>query len=373
MNQAIGKHKLELDTPCLVLDIEILEKNLATMQEVARRAGKNLRPHAKTHKCSIIAQKQIEAGAVGMSVAKISEAERLIEMGIRGILVTAPVVSPPKIERFLGCLQKDPSLMVVIDDLDNARSLDQSLKARDLRAGVLIDIDVGLQRTGIAPGRAVEFASSISRFTSIHLKGIQAYAGQVQHIIGHKERMEKSLQEMLPASEVFTRLKKALPECRIFSGAGTGTHDIDTRIPELTELQTGSYAVMDAEYLAIGSAENPTQFDAFQPALTILTTVVSTNQKSFVTVDAGLKAIYRDGANPIVLSPKKEDMTYDWFGDEYGRIRYEESAGTPRLGSIIELIVSHCDPTINLFDRFYVTQNGKVIDVWEIDLRGRSQ
>ena len=373
MNQTIGKDKLELDTPCLVLDIEILEKNLARMQEVARRAGKNLRPHAKTHKCSIIAQKQIEAGAVGMSVAKISEAERLIEMGIRGILVTAPVVSPPKIERFLGCLQKDPSLMVVIDDLDNARSLDQSLKTRDLRAGVLIDIDVGLQRTGIAPGRAVEFASSLSGFTSLQLKGIQAYAGQVQHIIGHKERMEKSLQEMLPASEVFTRLKKALPGCRIFSGAGTGTHDIDTRIPELTELQTGSYAVMDAEYLAIGSAENPTRFDAFQPALTILTTVVSTNQKSFVTVDAGLKAIYRDGANPIVLSPKKEDMTYDWFGDEYGRICYEESAETPHLGSIIELIVSHCDPTINLFDRFYVTQNGKVVDVWEIDLRGRSQ
>ncbi len=373
MNQVIGKHKLELDTPCLVLDFEILEKNLARMQQIARSAGKNLRPHAKTHKCSVIARKQMEAGAVGISVAKISEAEALIEKGIRGILVTAPVVSPPKIERYLGCLQRDSSLLVVIDDLDNARSLDQSLKKRDLGAGVLIDIDVGLQRTGIAPGKALEFASSFAGFTSLHLKGIQAYAGQVQHIKGHEERRRESMEKMRPAAKVFAKLRTEWRECQIFSGAGTGTHDIDTGIPEITELQTGSYTVMDAEYLAIGSAKNPLTFDAFQPALTILTAVVSRNQKGFVTVDAGLKAIYRDGANPIVFSPKKEDMNYDWFGDEYGRIRYEESAETPRLGSIIELIVSHCDPTINLFDRFYVTQNEKVIDVWEIDLRGRCQ
>ncbi|MCX5878718.1 MAG: DSD1 family PLP-dependent enzyme, partial [Deltaproteobacteria bacterium] len=167
--------------------------------------------------------------------------------------------------------------------------------------------------------------------------------------------------------------KKTWPECRIFSGAGTGTHDIDTRIPELTELQAGSYTVMDAEYLAIGSAENPTRFDAFHPALTILTTVVSTNQKGFVTVDAGLKAIYRDGANPIVLSPSQGGMVYDWFGDEYGKISFAQEVDVSPLGSVLELIVSHCDPTINLFDRFYVAQNGKVIDVWEIDLRGRSQ
>jgi D-serine deaminase-like pyridoxal phosphate-dependent protein len=137
----------------------------------------------------------------------------------------------------------------------------------------------------------------------------------------------------------------------------------------VTEIQAGSYALMDAEYFQIGG-ENQKRFEDFAPALSLLTTVVSTNQSGFVTVDAGLKSLYRDGATPEVCRP---GLAYDWFGDEYGKIYSTGSSALPRLGEQLRLIVSHCDPTVNLFDLFFVIEEGCVADIWPIDLRGCSQ
>lgn len=367
------ENKYDLDTPCLTIDIDILEENLAAMQAAVRAAGKDLRPHAKTHKCSIVAKKQILAGAIGVCAAKISEAEVLAEAGVPGILITGPVVTAHKIERLAAILEKDATVMVVVDHPENVRRLDEAMQARRLSLDVLLDIDVGFCRTGVLPESALELAEYITGSRNLRLKGIQAYVGFVQHIQAYPERKKASLECMQRAADLFLQLQAKVPACKIFSGTGTGTYDIDIQIAELTELQVGSYAVMDAEYINIAAKDDPSRFSDFKPALTLLTTVVSANHPEFVTVDAGLKSLYRHGGLPFVVSPEFTDLRYDWFGDEYGKLACAEGGRLPRLGSVLEVVTSHCDPTINQFDFIYATRGEKVIDRWPIDLRGKSQ
>lgn len=371
--EVIGKHKYELDTPCLLIDIDSLERNLTTMQESVHRAGKNLRPHAKTHKCSEIARKQIERGAVGVCTAKLAEAEVLAESGIEQILITGPVALPLKAERLLSLLERCPSLMIVLDNRDNARLLNRECEKKGLRADVLLDIDPGLHRTGVAVAEAVDVGEMIMELRNLNLMGIQAYAGQVQHVRSYAERRDKSLSCMNEVQEAFRALRKAGMKGTVFTGAGTGTFDIDTAVEDLTDLQVGSYVLMDAEYRGIGSADDDHSFPLFEPALTMLISVVSCNQNGFVTVDAGLKSMYRDGAAPIVLYPDDRACSYDWFGDEYGKISFSGEIGGLKPGSIFELMVSHCDPTVNQFDYFHVVENERVVEVWPIDLRGKSR
>ena len=365
--------KQELDTPCLIIDQDVLEANLAFMQSVAREAGKHLRPHAKTHKCSTLAHKQIQAGAIGICAAKLSEAEALSAAGIRNILITGPIVTGAKMSRLAMILARDSTLMVVLDHPEVASRLNQVLCAQGLSMDVLLDVDVGLGRTGVVPQQALELAEHVAVLSQLRVKGIQAYAGQVQHIASYPERRRQSLACMQEAAALFNNLRRRNPSCTVFSGAGTGTFDIDLLIPELTELQVGSYAVMDAEYLNIGCPENDSRFTPFKPALRLLTTVLSTNRTGFVTVDAGLKSVYRDGASPMVVSSDFSGLRYEWFGDEYGKLVSDGSVRLPGIGTVIELVTSHCDPTINLFDRLYITHGDQVVDVWTIDLRGKSQ
>jgi D-serine deaminase-like pyridoxal phosphate-dependent protein len=366
------KNKYELDTPCLVLDIDILEQNIKKMQTTAKSAGKNLRPHAKTHKCSILAQMQINAGAIGVCAAKLSEAEALIKAGIENILITGPVVTPRKIEKLIDLLKTTPSLMVVVDHPDNIKLLDIQLQNRGLSMGVLLDIDVGLNRTGVKPSDAPQLANHIISCNTLSLMGVQAYAGHLQHVHSYEQRKLSSHQCLHEAINAFHKIQTIAPSCTIFSATGTGTFDIDLAIEEISEMQVGSYVCMDTEYIEIGSAENKTHFQSFPPALRLLTTVISTNQKDFVTVDAGLKSLYQDGGKPQVIVPENSNLEYNWFGDEYGMITSIDNSKLPQGGTVLELITSHCDPTINLFDKYYITKGEKVIDIWPIDLRGCS-
>jgi D-serine deaminase-like pyridoxal phosphate-dependent protein len=366
--------KIDLDTPCIVLDLDILEQNLGRMQAGATAAGKNLRPHAKSHKCSTLAKKQLEQGAIGICAAKVSEAEVLVNSGIHGVLVTGPVASEKKAGRLVKLLGTSPSLMTVVDHAESIELLDRLLTDAGLDMDVLVDIDVGLQRTGVPPSGALELAERVLASKNLRLKGIQAYAGQVQHIQRYDERKTASLECMSQAAEVFRQLQAQAASCTIFSGAGTGTCEIDLEIAALTELQVGSYPLMDAEYLAIESARHPELADFFPAALTLLTTVISTSHPTHVTVDAGLKALYRDGGHPRVITAAHRALRYDWFGDEYGMLSVQDkTAALPRLGEVVELVVSHCDPTVNQFDCYYATRGGKVVDQWQVDMRGRSQ
>lgn len=238
-----------------------------------------------------------------------------------------------------------------------------------------VDIDPEMGRTGVDFSRALELGKYIATRANLELKGIQCYAGQVQHIADFEERRATSLRLMRRAAKVFHQFKESGLGCDIFTGTGTGTFDIDAEIPEITDLQVGSYCVMDSEYLQLESRNNPNRFDVFQPALTILSSVISVNQDKFVTIDAGLKALYyTPDAPPLTINPPyQQGWSYDWFGDEFGKIQIPVGQAKPALGTLIELCASHCDPTINLFDSIYVVRKNAVIDCWPIDLRGRCQ
>ncbi len=369
----MARSKFELETPCLILDIDVLETNIVKMQSLATHNGKSLRPHAKTHKCTTIAKKQIEAGAIGVCAAKVSEAERLTKTGIKGILITGPFAGKQQVRKILEILSESPSLMTSVDNLQTVDDLDAALRSAGLEMDVLLDIDVGLKRTGAKPSEALTFAEKILERKNLRLRGIQAYAGHLQHVPLYNDRKKASQASLGEVIPVFNKLKSQVENLTIFSASGTGTFEIDGQIPEVTEHQVGSYVVMDAEYYAIESSNNSQHFIAFEPALRLLTTAVSVNQHGFVTVDAGLKSIYKDGANPFIISPGFRGMKYDWFGDEYGKIIYSEDDKPPELGTVLEIVTSHCDPTINLFDKFYVTKGDEVVDEWPIDLRGCSQ
>jgi D-serine deaminase-like pyridoxal phosphate-dependent protein len=369
----IGLSKWKLDTPCLVMDEEILEKNIRAMHAHAASFGKELRPHAKTHKCSHIARMQMEAGCTGICVAKVSEAEVLVKNGIQGVLITSPVVTDYKIERLMDCLSHDPGLMVVVDNPANVRKLNEGAEKRGLRLNVLVDLDPGMGRTGVPYKEGLFLGRLIDSLPLLRLRGVQCYAGHVQHIPSFEERCRISLDWMEQAAEIVRQFRRSGLPCDIFTGAGTGTYEIDCRVAELTDLQVGSYVMMDAEYLDIGSSQNPSRFEKFLPALSLLTTVISTNHDDFITVDAGLKALYHHGGTPSVIRPTEPGLQYEWQGDEHGRIVLQKSSPKIEIGEVLELVVSHCDPTVNLFDVLYFTRNEMVTGVWPIDMRGKCQ
>ncbi|MGE5680807.1 MAG: DSD1 family PLP-dependent enzyme [Bacillota bacterium] len=366
-------NKYELDTPCLLLDLDVLEANLKKVQSMATSAGKALRPHAKTHKCSALAKMQLEHGAIGICAAKVSEAEVLAKAGIENILITGPVSTRLKMEALADILTITPKVTAAVDHPESIRLLSQVLQERDQSIEVLLDVNAGLNRTGVEPENALLLADFASSFKNLRLRGIQAYAGHIQHIADYEDRKNASFSCLSKAVDIFRSLQKRYENFDIFSASGTGTFAIDLLIPEITEFQVGSYVTMDAEYLSVDRTMVNDESAPLSSALHLLTTVVSANQRGFVTVDAGLKSLYKDGGIPIIVSPEYSGLEYDWFGDEYGKIISKDSTFLPPIGTVVELITSHCDPTINLFDRFYITRGLEVLGSWEIDLRGCSR
>lgn len=376
MNQKpeIGLHKYDLDTPCLVIDVDALQDNLNVMQQHGLHHHVNIRPHAKTHKCSQLAKLQMQFGAIGICATKISEAEVLVSHGIMDVLITSPIITKQKLKKLAHLLLAAPQLLVVTDNINNVFDLNQIGESIRQSVRVLVDIDPGIGRTGVNPAQALELAMAIEQCPWLTLQGIQCYAGNLQHILSYEERRKKSIAVMRMAAQVLNLFREHHLQCSILTGSGTGTYDIDVAVPEVTEIQPGSYAVMDVEYYAIGSKHNATAFPVFKHAMTLLTSVIGSNRQEHVTVDAGTKSVYVDSSHkPQIINFK--NLQYDWggFGDEHGKVTAIDHANLPRQGEVLELIVPHCDPTINLFDKFYITKQDVVIDVWNIDMRGKAQ
>ena len=314
----------------------------------------------------------MDYGAIGICVAKVSEAEILINNSIDNILITSPVVTLNKLNILASCLSKQPNTMIVVDNYKNLEDLDALGAKLELGIRVLIDLDPGIGRTGINNTDAINFAKYISKYKWLSFEGIQCYAGNLQHIQSYSERKEQSLSIMKSASGVANQLKSNGFNCKILTGTGTGTFDIDCNDTLVTEIQPGSYTVMDVEYNKIESNNNK-NFTICSNSMTLLTTVISNNNHNHATVDAGTKAIYIDQNKPDIIS--HEGLHYDWngFGDEHGKITADNNVNLPSYSDVLELIGPHCDPTINLYDYFYIVEDGIVIDVWEIDMRGKSQ
>jgi D-serine deaminase-like pyridoxal phosphate-dependent protein len=358
-----------LNTPVLVIDRDALDRNIAAMAAFARENGLALRPHAKTHKSADIAHRQIAAGAVGQCCAKIGEAEVLADEGINGLLLTSPVVSAPAVTRLAALNARSEGLICTVDNPDNARVIASAVAnagAKPLQ--VLIDVDPGIHRTGVAsPEAAVALLDVIRDLPALAYRGVQFYCGLQQHIESYTERAVAMTDRAAYLRTVIDALDQAGGAPEIVSGGGTGTHRIDATLGIFTELQAGSYVFMDDQYLACDLAEAGTPFEI---ALTIDTRVVSTNTPGMVTVDAGLKAMATDAGPPQVLAGA-EGARYIFMGDEQGALI--GGAAPLRLADMISLVAPHCDPTVDRYDYYHVVSGDDLVDLWRVTARGRSR
>jgi D-serine deaminase-like pyridoxal phosphate-dependent protein len=366
----IGVSKWELDTPALCVDRDKLEQNLATMKAKLASTGVATRPHAKTHKCPAIAKLQRASGAIGICTAKVSEAEALFANGVDKILMTTSNVTASKIRRAMAIRKANPHFIQAVDYAPNARDLNDAAREAGLVADVVIDVAVGT-RSGIPAGRqALELGQLVDSLPHLKLRGIISYDGGAQHIKGFTTRLERTLKNFEPSVETFDLFKRSGLSTEIFSGGGTGTYNIMTRVPGFTDLQVGSYIFMDAQYLEIGGESGDIYTD-FTPSLTVMTTVLNTYFPGRLTTDAGAKALTLNKPDAIVIGEK--GFSYNAGSDEFGAIRYETTSKTYKVGDRLELIVPHCDPVVNEYDQLYVTRNDRVEAIWPIAARGRSQ
>ena len=369
---AVGISKWDLDTPCLCVDLDRLDRNLDRMQTTVTQNGIASRPHAKTHKCPAIARLQLATGSVGICTAKISEADVMFAHGIEQILMTTVNVTPRKIRRAMQLRQRCDGFIQAVDTPANARDLSAAAAEAGVLADIVIDIDPGGHRTGITAGApALELAQLVDTLPGLRLRGLLCYDGGAQHVTGFADRRRRALGSLEAATETAMTMKRAGLDTGIFSGGGTGTYNIDHDTPGLTDVQVGSYVFMDAQYLAIGGKDNPEVYTDFETALTVLTTVLNAQYEGRVTTDAGAKANTINRPWPIVAG--ETGMSYTSGSDEFGTLRYEDNASrTYKVGDKLELIVSHCDPVVNLYDQLYGIRGDTVEVVWPIAGRGKS-
>jgi D-serine deaminase-like pyridoxal phosphate-dependent protein len=330
----------EIPTPALILDLDVFEASVARMADKVRAAGKQLRPHAKAHKCPEIAKRQIAAGAIGVCVATVPEAELMAAAGIPGIHLTSPLADPAKMARAVAACS-----MVVVDHAQQATWYAEAAKAAGKKLDVLVDLDVGDHRTGARKEQALAIAEQVDASEHLELRGLQAYSVVGSHAGGFEERKRVSKEVFGYVGQVIgTMLRRGL-SCEILSGGSTGTWEIDT--------EAGSYVLMDMAYRREGLD--------FGHALNVLGTVVSANHEDFVTVDAGFKAFSTDrGYGPQVLG--HEGAGYRWGGDEFGYV----DGAKAKLGDRVRFLPPHCDPTVNLHDRIYACRGERVEAVWPV-------
>ena len=356
-----------IPTPAAVLDLDAFDRNVAKMAARARAAGLALRPHAKSHKTSAIAQRQIAAGAVGICCAKLAEAQAMAAAGIGAILVTSPIAGALQAERAARLAQTVADFRIVIDHPDGAAELGAAAQSP---LQVLIDVDPGMGRTGVHDAaQAVAVLRAIQAQPHLRLLGVQCYGGHWQHIEGANARAAAIADGMTYLASVIAALRAAGAAIEVVTGGGTGSFAADAAQGVLTEVQPGSFAFMDREYR---DALQGDPDGAFEQALTIAATVISANHPKWVTVDAGLKAFATDGPMPVAVTPKFADSAYRFFGDEHGRLM-RPHAGVTRRGERIDFAPPHIDPTLDRYDVIHFVRAGVLVEIAAVEARGASQ
>lgn len=366
-----GQSFAEIDTPALILDLDAFERNLVTMAAFAEAAGVRLRPHAKTHKSPEIALRQIAHGAVGQCCQKVSEAEILVAGGVTDVLVTNEVAGAAKLDR-LAKLAREARIGLCVDHPDGVREAAEAAARHDVVLDILVELDIGGRRCGIAPGEAaVRLAEAVTKTNTLRLRGVQAYHGSAQHMRSIDERSEAIERAGLLTRQTIERLAQAGLPCEIVGGAGTGTFDLEGRSGIWNELQCGSYIFMDADYARNRMADG-TPFHTFQHALFVLAGVMSKPVPDRAILDAGHKAAAVDSGMPIPW--QRDGVIYTKPSDEHG-ILTGDPVAVPHRGERVLLVPGHCDPTVNLHD-WYVCVRGlsgpdaHVESVWPVAARG---
>ena len=361
-----------LNTPVLVLDVAALDRNIAAMATLATVHGVALRPHAKTHKSVDIARRQIAAGAIGQCCAKIGEAEVLVDGGIAGVLITSPVAAPQAIGRLAALARRADGLMATIDHPAVVAAIARALDEVDGTLDVVIDIDPGIRRTGVAsPGAAVALARVVADHARLRYRGVQCYCGAQQHIEDYAARRAAIEDRTGYLRTVIDTLTEAGFTPDIITGGGTGTHRIDLDLGVFTELQVGSYVFMDRQYLdcdLTGDGAAP-----FETSLGVDARVVSANHDGLVTIDAGFKALSTDGGVATVRRGAPDDTRFAFMGDEHAALIGAGIGTALRPGDAVTLTVPHCDPTVNLYDTYHVVADETLVELWPVSARGRSR
>lgn len=360
-----------LQTPALVLDLDAFEANIRTAASLAQSHHVKLRPHAKSHRSTTIAKRQLAAGGVGMCVQTLGEAEVLWGKGVGPLLLASPIVALEKIARLIDLTLAGCKIMVVVDDAANVADFAAAAKARHATVDLLIDVDAGRDKLGVRnPSDAVALARQIASAPSLRFRGIQVYGGHVQHIYNFQERKTEALQVHARVRAATTALTSAGLPAEIVTGGGTGSFQFDLDNGPYTDLQIGSYAFMDVDYLRVDFG--PAGPWPFTPSLHVLTTVISCNTLGRVTTDAGIKSFATDGPQPTIARGAPEGSSYTILGDEHGRINLPSGAAVPPLGQRALCVVPHCDPNVNLYDWLHVCRGDQLVELWPIDARGRS-
>jgi D-serine deaminase-like pyridoxal phosphate-dependent protein len=354
----------ELDTPALIVDLDILERNIAKMAGFFADRPAALRPHSKTHKTPAIAHMQLEAGAIGMTCAKVGEAEAMADGGIRDILIANQVIGRVKIDR-LTDLARRADVMVAVDDARNVVELSQAASVKGVTLQVLVEVDIGMRRCGVPPGDpALELARRVAASPGLRLAGLMSYEGHLVLIPDPKERRTKVLAALEPLADTVDLLRRHGLPVEIVSGGATGSYDVTGSHPVMTEIQAGSYVFMDTTYGAVRPE--------FEVSLTVLSTVVSRPCPDYIVTDAGLKALTRDFDWPELLDVPGAGVRY--LSEEHGVIDLANPQAVHlRPGDKVSFISDHCCTTINLYDRLHAVRRGVVEAIWPITGRGKSQ
>jgi len=361
-----GMREDEIDTPALLLELDAFERNLDTMARLLEPTGARLRAHAKTHKSPVIARLQMtRGGAVGQCAQKAAEAEVLAWGGVPDILVSNEVAGARKLAR-LAALARIARVAVCADDAAQVAAYEVAAEAAGLRLTVLVEIDAGSGRCGVAPGpEAVALAERIAASRHLAFGGLQSYHGTAQHVRKPEERAAIIAGAVEATRRTVEQLRQRGLACAIVGGAGTGTFPHEAASGVYTEVQAGSYVFMDADYAA---NEQP---PPFRQALFVLTTVMSAPRAGIAMVDAGHKAVPLGWGTPPV--PGRPELSYANAADEHGVLRFGADVAAPKLGEKLRLVPPHCDPTVDRYDWYVGVRGGRVECLWPVAARGAMQ
>ncbi len=363
----IGMSLDEVDTPALIVDLDAFERNLRRLADRIAGTGVRLRAHAKTHKCPVIALKQIELGAVGVCCQKVSEAEAMVYGGVKDVLVTNEIVGRQKLRRLVG-LAGMAKIAVCADDPAQLAGFEEAAREAGTTLPVYVEVNMGGNRCGVEPGEpALDLARRIADLPHLAFAGLQAYHGSAQHLRSWEERR----QAIAGAADKAARTRDLLAAngivCDQITGAGTGTFEFEAASGVYTELQCGSYIFMDADYgRNLDRDGAPTR--AFEPSLFVWATVMSRPAAERAIVDAGLKALSFDSGPPTVWD--EPAAIYERASDEHGRLGISAPTNRLNLGDKVRLVPGHCDPTVNLYDWYVGVRGDRVEALWPITARG---
>lgn len=356
-------------TPALLVERDVLDANIAAMQARCDQAGVALRPHAKAHKCLAIAQRQIAAGAVGICVATPGEAEIFAQAGIPDILVTSTFAPGPALER-LADVAALCRLTLVLDHPETARALAAAARARGLSIRVLVDLDMGRHRSGVDGAQGVAaLAGTIVAEDGLVLAGLQAYAGHLSHQADAGARAAGAAEAGEAVRAALDAIGPYMEGTKpVVTGGSTGGFVQEVALGLYSEFQCGSYALMDAEYDVIdpdGSGR-----PGFPTSLFVAVRVISANSAGIATTDGGEKRFAaKRGTAPVIARGAPAGSLYRPSSDEHGTITLPDGVSLP-LGSVVEMQVPHCDPTVNLYDFIHVVHGDSLVDIWPVDARG---